>query len=94
MGKAVLISIQPKWCERIATKRKTIELRKSKPNLKPPFKCYIYCTKFKYGEIACTPSLAEITKMAPSKTAKERYTSAMLQESLWNSGIKQNLHND
>lgn len=55
MSKAVLISIKPKWCERIATKRKTIELRKSKPNLKPPFKCYIYCTKFKYGEIVCFP---------------------------------------
>ena len=30
---------------------------------------------------ACTPSLAEITKMAPSKTAKERYTSA--KKSMW-----------
>ena len=30
---------------------------------------------------ACTPSLAESTKMAPSKTARERYTSA--KKSMW-----------
>ena len=43
--KSVLISIQPKWCELIANGKKTIEVRKTKPKLKPPFKCYIYCTK-------------------------------------------------
>ena len=41
--KAVLISIKPKWCELIASKRKTIEIRKSKPKLETPFKVYIYC---------------------------------------------------
>ena len=45
--KSVLISIQPKWCELIANGKKTIEVRKTKPKLKPPFKCYIYCTKDK-----------------------------------------------
>lgn len=54
-NKAVLISIQPKWCELIASGKKTIEVRKTKPKLKPPFKCYIYCTKprekiFYHGE--------------------------------------------
>lgn len=44
-NKAVLISIKPKWCELIANGEKTIEVRKTKPKLKPPFKCYIYCTK-------------------------------------------------
>lgn len=43
--KAVLISIQPKWCELIASGKKTVEVRKTKPKLKPPFKVYIYCTK-------------------------------------------------
>ena len=42
--KAVLISIQPKWCERIANGSKTIEVRKTKPKLETPFKVYIYCT--------------------------------------------------
>lgn len=42
---AVLISIQPKWCEKIASGRKTMELRKSLPKLEIPFKVYIYCTK-------------------------------------------------
>lgn len=42
--KAVLISIQPKWCELIALGKKTVEVRKTKPNIKMPFKVYIYCT--------------------------------------------------
>lgn len=40
--KAVLISIQPKWCELIADGRKTIEVRKTRPKIETPFKCYIY----------------------------------------------------
>ena len=44
MSKAVLISIRPDWVEKIANELKTIEVRKSKPNLETPFKCYIYCT--------------------------------------------------
>ena len=55
MSKAVLISIRPEWCEKIVGGRKTLELRKTAPTIKPPFKCYIYCTKFKYGEILCFP---------------------------------------
>ena len=43
--KSVLISIRPKWCELIASGKKTVEVRKTKPKLETPFKCYIYCTK-------------------------------------------------
>ena len=43
--KSVMISIKPKWCELIASGRKTIEVRKTRPKLETPFKCYIYCTK-------------------------------------------------
>lgn len=42
--KAVLISIRPKWCELIATGQKTVEVRKTRPKLETPFKCYIYKT--------------------------------------------------
>lgn len=45
MSKAVLISIRPGWCEKIANGEKTIEVRKTRPKLETPFKCYIYCTK-------------------------------------------------
>ena len=45
MSKAVLFSIKPKYCELIASGKKTIEVRKTKPKLDTPFKCYIYCTK-------------------------------------------------
>lgn len=45
MREAVMISIQPKWVAEIASGKKTIEVRKTKPKLKTPFKCYIYQTK-------------------------------------------------
>ena len=43
--KSVLISIRPKWCELIASGKKTIEVRKTRPTIETPFKCYIYETK-------------------------------------------------
>lgn len=45
MNKAVMLSIRPKWCEKIASGEKTIEVRKTRPKLKTPFRCYIYCTQ-------------------------------------------------
>lgn len=44
MSKAVMLSIRPKWCEKIASGGKTIEVRKTRPKLDTPFKVYIYCT--------------------------------------------------
>lgn len=53
--RSVLISIHPEWCCLIRTflgydnrrplYKKRLELRKSKPKLKLPFKCHIYETK-------------------------------------------------
>lgn len=43
--KSVLISIQPRWCELIASGEKTVEVRKTKPKLETPFKVYIYETQ-------------------------------------------------
>ena len=45
MSKAVMLSIRPKWVEKIANGEKTIEVRKTKPNLPTPFKAYIYCSQ-------------------------------------------------
>ena len=44
MSKAVMLSIRPKWVEKIASGEKTIEVRKTRPKLDTPFKAYIYCT--------------------------------------------------
>lgn len=41
---SILLSIQPKWCEKIFSGEKTVEIRKNSPKLAPPFKCYVYCT--------------------------------------------------
>lgn len=58
--KSVLISIQPQWCEKIASGKKTIEVRKSAPK-EVPFKAYIYCTKakkfYKCGAVSTSDEL-------------------------------------
>ena len=57
---AVILSIQSKRCELIASGKKTIEVRKTKPKIPTPFKCYIYETKGSrgigkvIGEFICT----------------------------------------
>lgn len=45
MSNAVMISIHPKWCKKILSGEKTIEVRKNCPKLETPFQAYIYCTK-------------------------------------------------
>lgn len=45
--KAVLLSVQPKWCALIANGKKTVEVRKTRPKIDTPFKCYIYQSKSK-----------------------------------------------
>ena len=60
MAKAVLISIRPEWVEKILTGKKALEVRRNRPKLETPFKCYIYCTNSgvamgmwgKHGKIA------------------------------------------
>lgn len=44
MSRAVLISIRPEWVDKIIAGAKTVEIRKTRPKLETPFKCYIYCT--------------------------------------------------
>lgn len=45
--KAVLMSIHPKWCEKIFNEEKTIEVRKTAPKIETPFMVYVYETKGK-----------------------------------------------
>lgn len=47
MSRAVMLSIRPKWCGLIASGRKTVEVRKTRPKILPPFRCYIYETQGK-----------------------------------------------
>ena len=46
-----MISIQPKWVEKIVSGEKTVEVRKTKPKCEVPFKCYIYCTQGKLKDL-------------------------------------------
>ncbi|MBQ7546341.1 MAG: hypothetical protein IJT41_05180, partial [Clostridia bacterium] len=45
MNKAVMLSIHPIWIHLIGGKDKTVEVRKTRPKIEPPFKCYIYETQ-------------------------------------------------
>lgn len=68
--KSVLISIQPKWCELIASGKKTIEVRKTVPKLKTPFKCYIYDTKGTFDITLCPDLSATSVKVADKGRGK------------------------
>lgn len=59
--KNLLLAVRPKWCEKIASGQKTIEVRKSAPK-EVPFKVYIYCTKGRdlLREISCWNTKTEI----------------------------------
>ena len=74
MAKAVLISIRPEWVEEIANRRKTIEVRKTKPNLETPFKCYIYCTNTRpflvWGDVFRGDWCTEFTRLSGYGRAK------------------------
>ncbi|MBO5435139.1 ASCH domain-containing protein [bacterium] len=47
MSKAILLSFSPSQLDLIIRGEKTLEIRKNKPDIKTPCKCYIYCTKGK-----------------------------------------------
>ena len=40
-----MMSVRPEWLWKILDGQKTIEVRKTRPVLEPPFKVYLYCTK-------------------------------------------------
>ena len=42
--KSIMISHSPESCKLILSGEKTLDIRKAKPKIDPPFKCYIYCT--------------------------------------------------
>lgn len=69
--KSVLISIQPKWVEKIASGEKTIEVRKTKPKIDTPFKCYIYATKTGERLVLESDKVFEISKSITGKVIGE-----------------------
>lgn len=79
MSKAVMLSVRPKWVEKIASGEKTIEVRKTRPNLKTPFKCYIYCTQSgialgawgKHGKVIGEFTCDRIYEIAPLNHAPD-----------------------
>jgi predicted transcriptional regulator len=68
MNKAVMLSIRPEWVEKIANGEKTIEVRKTKPKLETPFKCYIYCTNIRpflvWGDVFRGDWFTEFTRIS------------------------------
>lgn len=54
--KSVLASIKPKYCELIANGKKRFEIRKTRPKINTPFKCYMYETKGRVIQTETSPS--------------------------------------
>lgn len=67
--KSVLLSINPKWCELIASGKKTIEVRKTRPKMVTPYKCYIYCTKDRHNALVVRNGQAKKINCDNSDTA-------------------------
>lgn len=58
--RAIMISIQPQWVEKILNGEKTIEIRKTMPKCELPIRVYIYCTKNEkqyFSNVKCCESL-------------------------------------
>ena len=82
--KSVMLSIQPKWCELIASGKKTIEVRKSAPKLETPFKCYIYCTKDKYQHLY---DLRPYTNGEISLSLTQHNKTSLVPQNYWNGKV-------
>lgn len=80
MAKAVLISIRPEWVKKILDGEKTIEVRKTRPKLETPFKCYIYCTNTRpflvWGDVFRGDWFTEVTRLSGYGRAEA--------DSIWN----------
>ena len=72
MSKAVMLSIRPKWCEKIVNGDKTIEVRKTRPKLEMPFKCYIYCTLQGCNEFFRVDLVGDVAKWRRGKWADRK----------------------
>ncbi|MBQ2714838.1 MAG: hypothetical protein IJF76_04325 [Clostridia bacterium] len=82
--KKVLISTKPKWCEDIASGKKKIEVRKSRPKIETPFKCLIYCTKDKYKHLY---DLRPSTNGTLSLTVTEHNSTSLVAGNYWNGKV-------
>lgn len=98
MSKAVMLSIRPRWVQKIANGEKTIEVRKTRPKLETPFKCYIYCTQSgvalgawgKHGKVVGEFTCDRIDRLAPANEPYGIYDiddDYVLQTCLWNGAL-------
>ena len=72
----ILISIQPKWCEKILKLEKRWEMRKTIPKAKGPFRVFIYQTEGGgvVGEFVCD----SFTEVDPGEITKRILTDTQL----------------
>lgn len=76
MEKAILISINPNNCHSMITdKKRTILIRKNRPQICAPFKCYIYCTKDSTIDLVIRNGYSYLFGKIPKKTKNNMYES-------------------
>lgn len=78
MNASVIISIRPEWVQKIFDGEKTLELRKTLPKVKPPFRCYIYCTKARYPHEDFLVAIDQPTAERPFTSSHGYYGGGMV----------------
>lgn len=73
--KSILLSIKPKWVEKILNGEKTIEIRKTMPKCDLPIDVYIYCTKEK--PLLLYRDIEKEVKLYGSNTSKKCYIASV-----------------
>lgn len=63
---SIILSAHPVWCGKMASGEKDLEVRKRLPNLKPPFKVYLYCTRLSELQYWKSASGAYVSEKARS----------------------------
>lgn len=58
--KALMLSVRPQWTDLIVDGKKIFEIRKSRPKIEPPFKCYIYETKAPYDTLFAKDKITKL----------------------------------
>ena len=82
--KSILMSIKPKWVEKIASREKTVEVRKTAPKCGTPFKVYMYCT---YGRPLLMRSFFDGKSLFKFSGISNKNAKVIYDEELWNGKV-------
>ena len=92
MEKSVMISIRPEWVRKILNGEKTIEVRKTAPQIATPFKCYIYCTLGKEPLSYCDYCGYDMTNFREDFLANGKVVAEFVCDYIFSITVETNIH--